>query len=80
MLFDFDKRDWDENLLSLAGLNKEMMPSIVSPFSFVGKVTAEAARDAGLCEGTPVICGATDTAMEVLAAGAVGCVRRQSIW
>ena len=73
MLFDFDKRDWDENLLSLAGLNKEMMPSIVSPFSFVGKVTAEAARDAGLCEGTPVICGATDTAMEVLAAGAVGC-------
>ena len=71
MLFDFDKRDWDDTLLSLAGLTKEMMPSIVSPFDFVGKVTADAARDSGLCEGTPVICGATDTAMEVLAAGAV---------
>lgn len=71
MLFDFDRRDWDDKFLSLAGLTREMMPRVVSPFDFVGAVTESAARDSGLLPGTKVICGATDTAMEVLAAGAV---------
>lgn len=73
MLFDFDKREWDSHLLSLAGLKVENMPRIVSPLDFVGSVTEAAARDSGLAVGTPVICGATDTAMEVLAAGGVEC-------
>lgn len=71
MLFDLDKRDWDDTLLSIAGLTREMMPKVVSPFDFVGTVSETAARDTGLLQGTKVICGATDTAMEVLAAGAV---------
>ena len=71
MLFDYDKCDWDDALLSLAGLNRDMMPTVVSPFDVVGTVNKSAARDTGLAEGTKVICGATDTAMEVLAAGAV---------
>ncbi len=71
MLFDFDKRDWDDTLLSLAGLTRKMMPTVVSPLDVVGKVNEAAARDTGLLVGTQVICGATDTAMEVLAAGAV---------
>ena len=71
MLFDYDRLDWDDNLLSLAGLNRDMMPTVVSPFDVVGVVNESAARDTGLAEGTKVICGATDTAMEVLAAGAV---------
>ena len=71
MLFDYDKCDWDDTLLSLAGLNRDMMPTVVSPFDVVGTVNESAARDTGLAEGTKVICGATDTAMEVLAAGAV---------
>ena len=71
MLFDLDKRDWDDTLLSVAGLSREMMPKVVSPFDFVGAVSESAARDTGLLQGTKVICGATDTAMEVLAAGAV---------
>ncbi|MBQ8742371.1 MAG: hypothetical protein IJZ03_03285 [Clostridia bacterium] len=70
MLFDLDKRDWDDTLLSLAGLTRDFMPKIVSPLSVVGKVEKDAARDTGLKLGTTVICGATDTAMEVLAAGA----------
>ena len=73
MLFDLDTRDWDDTLLSLSGLTRDMMPKVVSPFDFVGAVTDAAARDSGLNAGTPVICGATDTAMEVLAAGAVNC-------
>ncbi|MBO7169712.1 MAG: xylulokinase [Clostridia bacterium] len=71
MFFDFDKRKWDSELLALAGLTVEQMPTVVSPLDFVGKVGREAALASGLVEGSPVICGATDTAMEVLAAGAV---------
>ena len=71
MLFDFDKREWDEHLLSLVGLTKENMPKVVKPLERVGQVRDEAAKDTGLKVGTPVICGATDTVMEVFAAGGV---------
>ena len=71
MLFDFDKKEWDEGLLSLVGLTKTNMPKIVSPLERVGQVCDEAAKDSGLSVGTPVICGATDTVMEVFAAGGV---------
>lgn len=71
MLFDFDKKVWDGRLLALIGMTKENMPKIVSPLERVGQVCDEAAKDCGLAVGTPVICGATDTAMEVFAAGGV---------
>lgn len=71
MLFDFDKLVWDEHLLSLVGLTEDNMPSIVNPLDRVGCVLEKAALDTGLEVGTPVICGATDTAMEVFAAGGV---------
>lgn len=71
MLFDFDKKEWDEHLLSFVGLSKENMPKIVNPLERVGQVLDEAAKDTGLLVGTPVICGATDTVMEVFAAGGV---------
>ncbi len=71
MLFDFDKRVWDEKLLSLVGLKEDNMPSIVEPLSVVGCVNESSAKDCGLKEGTFVICGSTDTVMEVFSAGAV---------
>lgn len=71
MLFDFDKKEWDTHLLSLVNLTKENMPKIVNPLERVGQVCDESAKDSGLAVGTPVICGATDTVMEVFAAGGV---------
>ena len=71
MLFDFDKRVWDEQLLSIVGLTVDNMPKIVSPLELVGKVNEKASIDTGLNVGTPVICGSTDTVMEVFAAGGV---------
>ena len=47
------------------------MPQTVNPRDVVGSITAHAASLTGLAEGTPVICGTTDTVMEVFAAGAV---------
>lgn len=71
MLFDFDRHEWDTHLLSLAGLVKENMPAIVSPLDPVGRVSKKAAEDTGLSTATEVICGSTDTVMEVFAAGGV---------
>ena len=69
MFFDFDKKQWDEQLISLLDLTQENLPTVVNPLQQVGQVGEDAAKDTGLMVGTPVICGATDTVMEVFAAG-----------
>ncbi len=69
MLFDFDKHIWDDKILSIVGLSKENMPKIVKPLDVVGNVCEKAAFDCGLMTNTKVICGATDTVMEVFASG-----------
>lgn len=70
MLFDCVNMRWDEWLCSLAGIDVNALPPIVAPTDVIGKVTERAARATGLAEGTPVICGTTDTVMEVFASGA----------
>ena len=71
MLFDCTRQCWSEELCALAGIDASVLPPIVAPTDLVGSVTAEAASATGLLPGTPVICGTTDTAMEVFASGAV---------
>ncbi len=71
MLFDCNKMCWDKSLCDIAGVNEEILPPIVKPTDIIGNVTKTAADATGLKEGTPVICGTTDTVMEVFASGAV---------
>lgn len=71
MLFDCNTNRWSKELLDIAGISKEMLPQVVKPTDIIGSVTKEASERTGLAEGTPVICGTTDTVMEVFAAGAV---------
>ncbi|MBO7217140.1 MAG: xylulokinase [Clostridia bacterium] len=71
MLFDAGKMQWDEELCKLAGITVDMLPPIVKPTDIIGTVTESAAKATGLKTGTPVICGTTDTVMEVFASGAV---------
>ena len=71
MLFDSVQNQWSDELIALAGIKKEMLPPVVKPTDVIGSVTKDAARRTGLAEGTPVICGTTDTVMEVFASGAV---------
>lgn len=72
MLFDFKNQCWSEKLCGILGIDTGMLPKIVAPDDIVGHITKEASADTGLHEGTPVLCGSTDTVMEVFAAGAVG--------
>jgi xylulokinase len=70
MLFDARRECWSEELCGLLGLPVEKLPPVVAPAEVVGQVTQQAAQMTGLQQGTPVIAGATDTALEVFAAGA----------
>ncbi len=70
MLFDCNKMQWDGELCAFAGLDTSCLPPVKAPTDVVGSVTERAARETGLVAGTPVICGTTDTALEVFASGA----------
>ncbi|MBR5528478.1 MAG: xylulokinase, partial [Clostridia bacterium] len=71
MMFDINKMEWSGELCDILGIDTAMMPRIVDPLDIVGYVTESASSVCGLCEGTPVLCGTTDTVMEVFASGAV---------
>ena len=71
MLLDAGTMAWDDALLGLCGLDRSVMPRIVDPACVLSPLTAQAQADTGLTAATKVIAGATDTVMEVLAAGAV---------
>lgn len=71
MLFDNETMQWDDRLCALAGIDKAILPPIVKPTDVIGNITEDAAVATGLSVGTPVICGTTDTVMEVFASGAV---------
>lgn len=73
MLFDCNEMKWDARLCALANIREEMLPPVKKPTDIIGAVTADAADATGLAKGTPVICGTTDTVMEVFASGAVEC-------
>ena len=70
MMFDVTTMKWSEELCGILDIKTEKLPKIIRPKDIVGGVTAEAAKKTGLKEGTAVICGTTDTVMEVFAAGA----------
>ena len=71
MLYDCNTGAWDAHLCALAGIDPAALPPIKAPTDVIGSVTKEAAERTGLSVGTPVICGSTDTVMEVFASGAV---------
>jgi len=71
MMFDINTMQWSKTLCDVLELDVNMLPKIVKPADIVGKITPAAAALTGLCAGTPVLCGTTDTVMEVFASGAV---------
>ncbi|MBQ7900989.1 MAG: xylulokinase [Clostridia bacterium] len=71
MMFDINKMQWSRELCGVLDICTDMLPEIVKPTDIAGTVTKSAAELTGLCEKTPVLCGTTDTVMEIFAAGAV---------
>lgn len=71
LFFDMQRMTWSEELAALAGLRKEQLPELIKPVDSAGVVTNKAASETGLPEGTLVICGTSDSAVEDYGAGAI---------
>ena len=67
--YDLHKMKYDDALADTLGLSADLVPDIFPCHGIIGKVTAEAARLTGLCEGTPVVAGGLDAACGTLGAG-----------
>ncbi len=71
LFYDMAKQEWADDLVELSGLDRKALPELIRPADAVGKVTAKAAAETGLPEGTVVVCGTSDSAAEDYGAGAV---------
>jgi xylulokinase len=69
----FDQRSggWSDELLQAAEIDEGMLPEIVASTTVIGTVTAAAAAESGLAQGTPVVIGGGDGPMAALGAGIV---------
>lgn len=62
---------WSAELCGRLGIDAGRLPRIVEPWTVVGELLPEAAREFGLRAGTPVAAGCGDTAAGALGAGVV---------
>jgi xylulokinase len=72
-----DNRDiravsYDDGLIELAGLDRATLPDLVPTGSVLGGLTAAAAGELGLVQGTPVVAGTGDLHSAAVGSGAVG--------
>ena len=68
-MFDLAHRDWSERILGICGLERKIFPTVVEAGTVIGGVTAQAAAETGLTEGTPVVVGGADTQLALLGMG-----------
>ena len=68
-LYDINALKWSDELIEAAGIDRRLLSDVVPSSTVVGNVSAEAARQTGLCEGIPVVAGAGDGACATLGAG-----------
>jgi xylulokinase len=61
---------WDSALCQRFGVDRALLPEIVSPTQIVGGVSPRMAEVCGLQSGTPVVAGCGDTAASFLSCGA----------
>ncbi|EEW24076.1 autoinducer-2 kinase [Rhodobacter ferrooxidans] len=68
-LMDLGRRDWSDVLIARAGLDHALFPRVVEPGTIVGLVTAAAAVETGLAEGTPFVAGGGDVQLGSIGLG-----------
>ena len=69
MLADAPGKGWSQDLCNLAGITTDQLPAIVPSTSVTGRITEAVSQQTGLCAGTPVVCGTSDTNAETYSAG-----------
>lgn len=69
--FDLKKKTW-LSVLPLAGIDMKKLPPLVKSTDMVGGLTAQAAKETGLLEGTPVFSGCDDVQSAAVGSGQSG--------
>jgi xylulokinase len=70
LLFDQCKRDWSDEILSQAGIERRLLCDAYPSGTLLGEVTTKAAEATGLPLGTPVVLGGHDYLCGALPVGA----------
>ena len=71
LFWDMKRGRWSETLCALADIPVDRLPRIGKPTDIAGTISRQAARETGLPAGIPVVMGASDSAVEDYAAGAI---------
>ena len=67
--FDMRNAVWDMDFARDLGIRTDLLPEICDCHQVIGRVTEQAAKQTGLCPGTPVVAGGLDAACGTLGAG-----------
>ncbi len=70
--FDLNTFSWSEKIIDIAGIDGELLPELKKSIDVAGTVTAKAAQETGLKEGTPVVVGGGDGSCAGIG---VGCIK-----
>lgn len=71
LLFDLERRDWSNETLAATNIPAGWLPKTFEGPEITGRVTREAAESTGLREGTPVVAGGGDQAVQAVGVGAI---------
>ncbi|MCQ2428176.1 MAG: FGGY-family carbohydrate kinase [Clostridia bacterium] len=69
--YDIAGGTWDLSVCDDIGISADILPELFDGSDIIGRVSAEAAKETGLCEGTPVAAGSVDSACAPLGAGVI---------
>lgn len=70
MAMDMGRRDWSDEMLSLAGLSRDFFPAWAEPGTVIGRVTRRASEETGIPEGVPIVATGHDTQFAPIGSGA----------
>jgi xylulokinase len=69
LLFDIDRTDWSDRLLTWSSLDRNKLPKAVPSGTVIGRVSRRAAEELGLPEGAVICAGAHDQCANALGSG-----------
>jgi xylulokinase len=69
-MFDTGKRQWSWEMIDALGLDRGLFPACLESGDIAGEVTAQAAAETGLAQGTPVVYGGGDQPVQAIGNGA----------
>ena len=72
LLLDVKNRCWSDEMISICGIRKEMLPKLYESYEVVGTLKPEVAAELGFSDQVKIIAGAGDNAAAAVGTGTVG--------